>query len=124
MSSERASEDTAHLELGERIESKGKTLRVSQLDMDSVVSMRPALIRVAQERTTITYGMLKTKAALPHMPTGMGRLLDLTKVECERRGEPDLAALVVNAQTREVGDMYGTGAVGEREQVYQHWSRH
>ena len=115
---------TAHLELGERIESKGKTLRVSQLDIDSVVSMRPALIRVATDRTTITYGELKSEAALPHMPTGMGRLLDLTKVECERRGEPDLAALVVNAQTREVGDMYGTGAVGEREQVYQHWSRH
>ncbi|WP_298885596.1 hypothetical protein [uncultured Serinicoccus sp.] len=123
MSSKRASENTAHLELGERLESKGKTLRVSQLDIDSVVSMRPVLIRVAEEGTTITYGVLKTKAALPHMPTGMGRLLDLTKVECERRGDPDLAALVVNAQTREVGDMYGTGAEGERHQVYEHWSR-
>lgn len=118
-----SSEHSAHLTPGERLDIKGKSLKVSHLDADSVLAMRPVLISVAQDRTTITYGDLKAKAALPHMPTGMGRLLDLTKVECERRGEPDLAALVVNAQTREVGDMYGTGAVGERADVYRHWSR-
>lgn len=118
-----SSERSAHLTPGERLEIKGKTLKVSHLDVDSVLAMRPVLISVAQERTTIPYGQVKTKADLPHMPTGMGRLLDITKVECERRGEPDLAALVVNAKTHEVGDMYGTGAVREREDVYQHWSR-
>ena len=105
----------------ERISSKGRTLRVTDLDLSSLAAMRPVLIAMARRRSTIAYGELKAAAELPHTATGMGRLLDLVKVDCVRRREPDLAALVVNANTHEVGDEYGTGAAGERERVYQHW---
>ena len=114
--------DATRLVEGERVESKGRTHRVSEIDASSLTAIRPVLINIARHRTTITYGQLKAAAGLSHIPSGMGRLLDLAKIDCDRCGEPDLAALVVNSVTQEVGDRYGTDAESERQHVYRRWS--
>lgn len=111
------------LRIGERIPDKGKNLTVTKLDVQSLPRIRDHLISVARRRGTSTYGELKADAGLPHPANGLGRLLDVVGMDCKRRGEPDLAALVVNARTHEVGSEYGAGAAQDREEVYQHWSR-
>lgn len=53
----------------------------------------------------------------------MGRLLDVISEDCHLRGEPSLAALVVNAGTGEVGGDYEWGdPVLERRRLYDYWS--
>jgi hypothetical protein len=52
----------------------------------------------------------------------MGRLLDLLSVDCDRRGEPSLAAIVVNAVTGEIGDDFDGDAAAERRRLYANWT--
>lgn len=54
-------------------------------------------------------------------PIGLGRLLDVLSVECERRQEPSLASLVVRRETGEVGAAFVGDAEGEREECYRYW---
>ena len=72
---------------------------------------------------TTTYGELVSDLSLPYMARGLGPLLDLLGVDCERRDEPNLASLVVTGRSGEVGAEYGTGAAEERARVYAFWTR-
>jgi len=112
------------LKLGERVDIKGRTLTVTQTAFDCLPRTRDFLIEVARSGLTVTYGKLKGELDLPYAPNGMGRLLDLLSEDCDRRGEPSLAAVVVNATTGEVGDDYAGDAFAERTRVYRqhHWS--
>lgn len=66
----------------------------------------------------MTYAELHDHLDLPYAVNGMGRLLDLLSEDCIRRGEPSLAAIVVNASTGEVGDDFAGDPVAERSLVY------
>lgn len=109
--------------LDERIVVNGRALRVTSLDLESVPVVREVLIEAAQAEDTTTYAELKQRAGLPHAINGLGRLLDLMRVECARREEPNLAALVVTASTGEVGAGAQGDAVLERAAVYEFWRR-
>lgn len=78
-------------------------ITVTRLDAEVLPRIRRELIRVAQNHTLITYGELVNRAALPHSPRALGRLLGLISEDCAHRGEPTLAALVVSKSTGEVG---------------------
>lgn len=111
------------LKLGEEIPIKGRIVRVTQDAYDYLPAIRDELIQVAAARETITYGELKARLQLPWAPNGMGRMLDLLSVDCLRRGEPSLAAIVVGQQTGEVGIDFDGDPVAERTRVYsqRHW---
>ena len=112
------------LTLGEQIAIKGRLVRVTQDAYDYLPAIRDELVQVAADRDTVTYGELKARLQLPWATTGMGRMLDLLSVDCERRGEPSLAAIVVGKQTGEVGHDFDGDPVAERARVYgqHHWS--
>lgn len=108
------------LRLGEKVSIKGRTVTVTQTAYDCLPAIRTHLISVAQSRDTITYGQLCTELALPYLPRGLGRLMDLVSVDCIRRREPSLASLVVNQATGEVGVDFAGDPVAERQKVYRH----
>ncbi|WP_432943830.1 hypothetical protein ACQPXM_01215 [Kribbella sp. CA-253562] len=110
------------LHRGETIELKGRRITVTATAWDSLPRVRDHLIEVARRRGSTTYGQLKADLDLPHATNGLGRLLDLLSVDCQRRGEPSLAAIVVNATTDEVGSDFGGDAVAERRDLYTYWT--
>ncbi len=110
------------LTLGERVAVKGATLTVTVKDVLWVPSVRDRLIELARRGETTTYGDLKANIGLPHAVHGLGRLLDLVAEDCARRGEPDLAALVVTKASAEVGSDYGGDPVAARDRLLRHWA--
>ena len=106
------------LRRGERVPIKGRVVTVTDTAFEHLPDVRDYLREVARRRQTVTYGRLKADLDLPYLVQGMGRLLDLLSEDCRRRGEPSLAALVVNQATGEVGDDVGGEAAAERELVY------
>ena len=110
------------LSQGERIPMKGRLVTVTATAFRHLPAVRDALIEVARKRETITYGDLKADVGLPYRPQGMGRLLDLLTVDCSRRGEPSLAAVVVGGKTGEVGKDFAGDAAAERGLLYDHWA--
>ena len=113
---------TLTLLAGEKIPIKGRTVTVTPKAIECLPRVRDHLIELAQRHETITYGDLVSTLQLPYIPTGLGRLLDLLSVDCERRGEPSLASIVVGSTTGEVGHDFAGDPVGGRAQVYQHWA--
>lgn len=109
------------LHLGEKVPMKGRTMTVTALAMSSLPGVRDHLIEVAKDGSTTTYGELKADLGLPHPANGLGRLLDLLSEDCRRRREPSLAAIVVGAETGEVGSDFGGDPVAERQALYAHW---
>lgn len=108
---------------GETVMTERRRFHVSPDDVDHVVSMRALLIEEAQAGTTITYGEVVRDLRLPVPPKGLGRLLVLLSEDCERRGEPSLAALVVRQSTGEVGSGYGPQAPADRRELIDFWAR-
>lgn len=90
-----------------------------------MIRLRPALIVAAKRRSTLAYSEVATAIDNQHFAQGLkqtGRLLDLLSADCHARGEPSLAALVVRANTGEVGDSFvGDAGVGRKE-CYKYWS--
>jgi hypothetical protein len=111
------------LQAGEVIESDRRRFHVRPSDLESVARMRDYLADAARAGETVTYGELVRETHLPVPPKGLGRLLVLLSEDCARRGEPTLAAIVVTAATREVGDGYGPGADEDRGALYRYWRR-
>jgi hypothetical protein len=107
---------------GDRFDMKGRTITVTQMQADVGQRVRDELIVAARRRQTITYGELRSSADLSHPPNGMGRLLDVISEDCRLRGEPSLAPLVVNAETREVGSDYEGTPTDDRQRLYDYWS--
>jgi hypothetical protein len=92
---------------------------VSEADLLRVSLLRGACIAAAWNRSTFRYGDLA--ALLGLVPQGMGRSLDLLSVDCARRGEPSLAALLVTAETGRCSEGFVGDAEVERERCYSHW---
>jgi hypothetical protein len=111
------------LQAGEVVECGTRRFHVHPRDLDAVARMREHLIDAARAGETVTYGELVREAELPVPPKALGRLLVLLSEDCARRGEPTLAAIVVTASTREVGDGYGPGADRDREDLRRFWAR-
>jgi hypothetical protein len=107
---------------GEALLFDGRVLTVNARDIVHVDAMRAYLIDVARARNKATYSELVDGAELPYPARGLGRLLELLSEDCERRGEPGLAALVVAKSTGEVGAGYGGDAQRERDRVYAFWA--
>lgn len=107
---------------GEKLQVKGRTVTVTPLAFESLPKVREYLIQVARQRRTVTYGELRADVGLTYAINGLGWLLDLLSVDCERRGEPPLDALVISAETGEVGQEFGADPEGKRTLVYAHWT--
>ena len=69
----------------------------------------------------MTYGQASTACEGAYIPQGLGPLLDVLSVDCDRRGEPSLAALVVRKDSFEVGDSFVGDAAASRADCYKHW---
>jgi hypothetical protein len=118
-----ALDPSATLIVGEIVGSDRRRFHVRADDLASVARMRAHLIDAARAGETVTYGELVREAELPVPPKALGRLLVLLSEDCARRGEPTLAAIVVTASTREVGDGYGPGAEHDRKELHRFWAR-
>src|SRR5688572_28788455 len=101
--------------LGDRV------IVVSDLAAVSLPMVRAYLIGVARAGGTVTYGEMKRDLELSYPANGLGHLLDVVSVDCIQRSEPSLAALVVAAETLEVGSGFGTDPASERELLYRRW---
>lgn len=90
-------------------------------DGGTVAAIRAYLIDAARHRATVTYGELVRELDLPVPARRLGPLLALVSQDCERRGEPTLASLVVTKATGEVGVGYGPGAPEDRQAAFAYW---
>lgn len=106
---------------GDRFEAKGRTLRITRLDVALGPGARACLIEIAKQRGLVTYGEFKEAAGLPHAVNGIGRLLDVLSEDCRVRGEPSLAPIVINASTNEVGSDYQGHSELDRTALYDYW---
>lgn len=100
----------------------GRQIRVTDNMYNALLLLRPALIQTARASATMTYGQASEVCERAYIPQGMGKLLDVLSVDCERRGEPSLAALVVRQDAGEVGDSFIGDAKAARLDCYAHWS--
>ncbi|WP_433017599.1 hypothetical protein [Kribbella sp. CA-294648] len=100
----------------------GIEVRVTDHMYRALRLLRPVLIDVARGSGTMTYGEASTACDDAYLPRGMGRLLDVLSVDCERRGEPSLAALVVSKAHGEVGDSFVGDAETARNECYTYWN--
>jgi hypothetical protein len=112
-----------HLQHGEEVEVRqaGRQVarRVTEHDIVRVALARGHCAALAGLRATVLYKDLADLVGLANQ--GLGSTLDLLSEDCTRRGEPSLAALVINKKTGHAGDQFrGDDAVG-REQCYEHW---
>jgi hypothetical protein len=101
----------------------GGTVRVTPLMARVLPTLREVLVDVARRRATITYGELATALEHAYLQQGLGPVLDVLAVDCTRRGEPRLDALVVTRGRGEVGNGFAGDAVRDREACWTLWSR-
>lgn len=92
-----------------------------------VAQARAALIMAAMRRTIVTYGELGKAIGIE----GVGVFYELRHVlddlsdDCINRGEPSLAALIVNKDTGAPGSGWTDGARPwhtEVQKVFQYWA--
>ena len=100
----------------------GAQVRVTQLRFESLRLLRPFLISVARNGTTITYGEASQAINENFFARGMGTLMDILSLDCQRRGEPSLAALVVRKDKGEVGYAFVGDPALTRQACYAFWS--
>lgn len=107
---------------GEQVETARRGLvRVTARMHGALQLLRPALVQAARDRRTLTYGEAAAAAGNAYLARGMGPLLDVVRVDCDRRNEPPLDALVVRTAEGEVGQARLGDAEAERQAVYTHW---
>lgn len=109
------------LHLGEQVEVAGRLLTVTERAHACLPRVRVYLLEVARSGGTTTYGELVADLDLPYPPRALGRLLGLLTEDCRRRGEPSLAALVVNRTTREIGGDCVPDPVATRAALRRRW---
>ncbi|MEV5650524.1 hypothetical protein AB0L57_19925 [Nocardia sp. NPDC052254] len=92
----------------------------------TVALARAAVSAIAIAGQTITYGKLATALDDRFNYRRPGVILDLLSLDCIRRDEPSLAALVVQASTGRPGDGYVHGDVPIKKyqrQVQEFWQQ-
>lgn len=99
----------------------GKKVRVTHHMYDAIRLLREHLKGVARRGETITYGEASEVTNDAYIPQGLGPLLDLLSIDCQRRDEPSLAALVVRADDGEVGDSFVGDPQAARDDCYTFW---
>ncbi|EEH65315.1 hypothetical protein HMPREF0058_1819 [Actinomyces urogenitalis DSM 15434] len=88
----------------------------------ATVRSREVLVELAGHGEVITYGELSQAIGGLVLPRHMGPLLHMLGHDCARRGEPDLAALVVSAISGEVSTPDSAWAQPAREACWAYWS--
>jgi hypothetical protein len=84
--------------------------------------MREILVDVARRRATITYGELATALDHAYLQQGLGPVLDVLAVDCARRDQPRLDALVVTRASGEVSHGFDGDAARDRQACWAHWA--
>ncbi len=79
-------------------------------------TLRVELASAATTGRTVTHGQASAAISRAYIPQGMGPLLTALGHRCAERGEPNLAALVVDA-----ADAAHVDGAGERRRVWRHW---
>jgi len=98
-------------------------VRVTPLMGRVLPRLREVLADVAGRQATITYGELATALDHAYLQQGLGPVLDVLAVDCARRGEPRLDALVVTRSRGEVGPGFDGDAPRDRHACWRHWQR-
>lgn len=98
-------------------------VRVTEHMLRALRLLRPALVELARHGGTMTYGDASSVMNRAYAPNGLGRALDALSIDCERRGEPSLAALVVRKDTGEVGSSFVGEPAAARSECYQRWKQ-
>lgn len=101
----------------------GALVRVTPHMHKALGLLRRVLVVAAREGRVLTYEQASAATGAAYLPRGMGPLLDVVRTDCERRGEPPLAALVVRKDSGSVGDGYGGDAIAERAACFAHWGK-
>lgn len=99
---------------------------VTEERLMTVALARAAVAAIAVIGQTITYGELAKALDDRFNYRNPGVILDLLSLDCIRRGEPSLAALVVQASSGRPGDGYADGDVPIEEyqrQVQEFWQQ-
>lgn len=99
----------------------GTTVRVTDRMFTALRVLRTRLIEAARNGQTVTYQEAAAVTDNAYHPQGLGRLLDILSVDCQRRGEPSLAALVVQKRSGEVGHAFVGDADSERSECIRYW---
>jgi hypothetical protein len=91
-----------------------------------VAQARAALIIAAMRRSLLTYGELGDALGMEGVAlrNQLRHVLDAVAKTCFARGEPSLAALVVNKESGQPGAGWQNGSVPwhtEVRRVFQHW---
>jgi hypothetical protein len=102
--------------------SRAGTVRVTPLMVGVLPRLREVLVDVARRRETVTYGEVARALDHAYLQQGLGPVLDVLAVDCGRRGEPRLDALVVTKGSGEVGHGFDGDAVRDREACWTHWA--
>jgi hypothetical protein len=100
----------------------GGEVRVTPLMGQILPRLREVLVGVATGRATITYGELAGALDHAYLQQGLGPPLDVLAVDCARRGEPRLDALVVRRSGGEVGPGFDGDATRDRAACWSHWA--
>ncbi len=93
---------------------------VTALVLQTLPRVRAALLVAAMTGHVLTYGQLAIATGRAYPPRGMGDLLDLISLDCIKRREPSLAALVVRSDTGAPGDAFIGDAAAEQRRCYAH----
>src|SRR5262245_9848562 len=96
-------------------------VRVTDHMLHALCLLRPALIEVARHGGTMTYGDASSMMNRAYAPNGLGRALDALSIDCERRGELSLVALVVRKDSGEVGSAFVGDPASARSECYRRW---
>jgi hypothetical protein len=83
--------------------------------------LRAVLVDAARRQATVTYRDLAAALGHAYLQQGLGPVLDVLAVDCGRRGEPRLDALVVTAAHGEVGEGFDGDAARDREACWSFW---
>ncbi|TFH54089.1 hypothetical protein E4J66_00320 [Actinomyces viscosus] len=107
--------------VGDRFPVGERMFRLTPRLAQSTIAARSVLIDIAQHREVITYGELSDSIGRSVLPRHMGPMLSMISHDCQARGEPDLASLVVSAATGEVGTGDGSWAPPQRLACWARW---
>ncbi len=118
------SDDYASFSVGETVTSpfaERKTYTIKPEDLDQLARLRLMTQTAALLGGTVTYSQVEALIGIPHRRPG--RLLDLLSTQCQRAGEPSLAALVVQKHTGRCGYNFDGDEDKARLACYDHWQR-
>lgn len=101
----------------------GSRRRVTERMARALPLLRAALVTAARTGRTMTYGEASAAVGNAYLPRGMGPLLDAVALDCARRGEPRLDALVVTQDRGEPATGFDGSPVHDRAEVWAHWRR-